>query len=54
MARETVAERPAGRWGYFYLGNANLALRNYSEAERMYRRMLELHPDHSSAHAGVT
>lgn len=51
--QKTVAQRPAGEWGHFYLGNAHLALRNYSEAERMYRRMLELHPDHSSAHAGA-
>ena len=49
----TVAQRPTGEWGYFYLGNAHLALGNYSEAERMYRRMVELHADHSSAHAGV-
>ncbi len=49
----TVAQRPTGEWGYFYLGNVHLALGNYSEAERMYRRMVELQADHSSAHAGV-
>ena len=41
------------RWVYFFLGNANLALSNYREAERMYLTELRLHPDHSSAQAGV-
>ena len=41
------------RWVYFFLGNANLALSNYREAERMYLKELGLHPDHSSAQAGV-
>jgi tetratricopeptide (TPR) repeat protein len=50
---KTVAQRPTGHWGHFYLGNANLALENYAEAESMYRRALGLHPDHSSAQAGV-
>lgn len=53
MLEKTVAQRPAGEWGHFYLGNAYLALRNYPEAERRYRTLLESHPDHSSAHAGV-
>ena len=48
-----VAQRPEGRWAHFYLGNAQLALGDYGEAERMYGRALELHPDHSSAQAGV-
>ncbi len=48
-----VAQRPEGRWAQFYLGNAHLALGDYGEAERMYGRALELHPDHSSAQAGV-
>ena len=48
-----VAQRPEGRWTHFFLGNANLALGNYEEAERMYGRALEIHPDHSSAQAGV-
>jgi tetratricopeptide (TPR) repeat protein len=48
-----VAQRPEGRWTHFFLGNANLALGNYDEAERMYGRALEIHPDHSSAQAGV-
>lgn len=51
--QKTIAQRPDGEWGQFYLGNAYLALRNYPEAERMYRRMLALNPDHSSAQAGV-
>lgn len=42
------------RWVHFFLGNANLALGNYSEAEWMYRKELFLHPDHSSAQAGLT
>jgi tetratricopeptide (TPR) repeat protein len=50
---KTVAQRPAGHWGHFYLGNANLALESYSEAERMYRQTLAFHPDHSSAQAGL-
>ena len=49
----TVAQRPSGDWGHFYLGNANLALGNHAEAESMYRQALGLHPDHSSAQAGV-
>ncbi len=53
MARKTVAQRPTGDWGHFYLGNANLALENHAEAEGLYRRALRLHPDHSSAQAGV-
>jgi tetratricopeptide (TPR) repeat protein len=48
-----VAQRPESRWAHFFLGNANLALGNYGEAERRYGRELELHPDHSSAQAGV-
>jgi tetratricopeptide (TPR) repeat protein len=50
---KTVAQRPSGRWGHFYLGNANLALENHAEAESMYRQALGVHPDHSSAQAGV-
>jgi tetratricopeptide (TPR) repeat protein len=52
LKRATV-QRPESRWAHFFLGNANLALGNYDEAERMYARELELHPDHSSAQAGV-
>jgi tetratricopeptide (TPR) repeat protein len=48
-----AAQKPDDRWVHFFLGNANLALGNYAEAERMYRKPLELYPDHSSAHAGV-
>lgn len=48
-----LALRPAGRWTHFFLGNVNLALGNYDEAKRMYARALEIHPDHSSAQAGV-
>lgn len=49
----TVALRPDGRWPYFYLGNAHLALGEYGEAERAYGQALELHPEHSSAQAGL-
>ncbi len=52
--QRAVAQRPESRWGHFFLGNANLALGNYGEAQRMYARALELYPDHSSAQAGVT
>jgi tetratricopeptide (TPR) repeat protein len=48
-----AAQRPEDRWGHFFRGNANLALGEYEEAERMYRHALELYPDHSSAHVGV-
>jgi len=48
-----LAERPEGRWAEFYLGNASLALGDYEEAQRAYASALELHPDHSSAQAGV-
>jgi tetratricopeptide (TPR) repeat protein len=41
------------RWVYFFLGNANLALGKYEEAERMHVKELGLHPDHSSAQAGL-
>lgn len=51
--RAVVEQRPQGRWTHFFLGNANLALGKYGEAERMYNRALELYPDHSSAQAGV-
>lgn len=51
--RAAVGQRPKGRWTHFFLGNANLALGKYDEAERMYGRALELYPDHSSAQAGV-
>jgi tetratricopeptide (TPR) repeat protein len=51
--QKTIAQRPVGHWGHFYLGNANLALENYPEAESLYRRALRLHPEHSSAQAGV-
>ena len=48
-----LALRPRGRWTHFFLGNANLSLGRFDEAERMYATALELHPDHSSAQAGV-
>ena len=48
-----IAQRPDSEWAHFYLGNANLALGNYGEAEPSYGRELELHPDHSSAQSGV-
>jgi tetratricopeptide (TPR) repeat protein len=49
----SIALRPTGRWGHFYLGNANLILGRYSDAERAYRTTLQTHPDHSSAHTGL-
>lgn len=48
-----VALRPTARWSHFFLGNANLALGRFDESLRMYSRALELHPDHSSAQAGM-
>ncbi len=52
-AAQQPQDRWVHRWVHFFLGNANLALRNYPEAERMYVMQLGLHPDHSSAQAGV-
>ena len=49
----TLAQRPDGSWTHFFLGNANLALGDYDEAERMYRKAVELEPGHSSGQAGV-
>jgi tetratricopeptide (TPR) repeat protein len=46
-------DRWVQRWVYFFLGNANLALSNHVEAQRWYRKQLDLHPDHSSAQAGL-
>src|SRR6266545_36448 len=46
-------DRWVQRWVYFFLGNANLALSNHAEAQRLYRKQLDLHPDHSSAQAGL-
>ena len=48
-----LALRAKGRWTHFFLGNANLSLGRFHEAERMYIKALELCPDHSSAQAGV-
>lgn len=39
--------------GALLLGNANLSLGDFREAERAYAAQLELYPDHSSARAGV-
>jgi tetratricopeptide (TPR) repeat protein len=47
------ADQWVQRWVYFFMGNANLAMGNHAEAERSYRKQLELHPDHSSAEAGL-
>jgi tetratricopeptide (TPR) repeat protein len=52
-AAQHPADRWVHRWVHFFLGNANLALRDYPKAERMYLKELRLHPDHSSAQAGV-
>lgn len=48
-----IAQRPDSEWAHFFLGNANLALGNFGDAELSYRTELELHPDHSSAQSGV-
>lgn len=48
-----LALRPSGKWGRFYMGNANLILGRYAEAERAYRAAIEAQPDLSSAHAGL-
>ncbi len=47
-----LALQPSLRWAHFFLGNAHLWLGDYATARQMYGRALELHPDHSSAHAG--
>jgi tetratricopeptide (TPR) repeat protein len=39
--------------GSLLVGNANLILGRYSDAERAYRATLATHADHSSAHAGL-
>lgn len=49
----SIALRPSGKWGHFYVGNANLILGRYSDAERAYRATLATHADHSSAHTGL-
>lgn len=51
--KRSIELRPTGRWGYFYVGNANLILGRYPDAERAYRATLNTHPDHSSAHTGL-
>jgi len=48
-----VTLRPSSRWAMFFRGNAFLWLQDYDRARRMYGRQLELHADHSSAHAGL-
>jgi tetratricopeptide (TPR) repeat protein len=45
--------RPTGRWGHFYVGNANLILGRYPDAERAYRAALKTYRDHSSANTGL-
>ena len=52
-AAQQAENRWVQSWVYFFLGNANLALGDYAEAESMYRKQLKLNPDHSSAQAGV-
>ena len=52
-AAQRPRDRWVQRWVYFFLGNANLALSNHAEAERNYGKQLDLHPDHSSAQAGL-
>jgi tetratricopeptide (TPR) repeat protein len=51
--RAAAALRPQSAWVHFYLGNANLALGEHDEAQRMYRNALQIDPEHSSAQAGV-
>jgi tetratricopeptide (TPR) repeat protein len=48
-----VTLRPDNPWPQFYLGNVNLALGDYREAERRYRSALQINPQHSSAQAGA-
>ncbi len=48
-----LALRPTGKWCRFYIGNANLILGRYAEAERAYRAAIEAQRDLSSAHAGL-
>ncbi|MEA2644590.1 MAG: eukaryotic-like serine/threonine-protein kinase [Chloroflexota bacterium] len=51
--KRSIDLRPTGRWGHFYMGNANLILGRYPDAELAYRAALNTYPDHSSAHAGL-
>lgn len=51
--QRSIDLRPTGRWGHFYVGNANLILGRYSDAERAYRATLSTYPDHSSANTGL-
>lgn len=51
--KRSIDLRPRGRWGHFYVGNANLILGRYPDAERAYRATLNTYPDHSSAHTGL-
>ncbi len=53
LARAGCRAPTDGEVANFYIGNAHLARRDYAAAEAAYRRTLELHPSHSSAHAGV-
>lgn len=52
-AAQQPEDRWVQRWVHFFLGNANMALSKYREAEWMYLKELDLHPDHSSAQAGL-
>ena len=52
-AAQAPGDRWVQRWVYFFLGNANLALSKHAEAQQMYGKQLDLHPDHSSAQAGL-
>jgi tetratricopeptide (TPR) repeat protein len=53
LLKRSIDLRPRGRWGHFYMGNANLILGRYQDAERAYRATLDTHSDHSSAHTGL-
>jgi tetratricopeptide (TPR) repeat protein len=48
-----AAARPSGRWAHFILGNAELAARQFADAERWYRTAPKIDPTHSSAAAGL-
>ena len=52
-ALEIDRRDPRSHWGYFFMGNASLALELYDLAEEIYGEALKLKPDMSSGHIGL-
>jgi tetratricopeptide (TPR) repeat protein len=53
LLNAAASRRPDSPWIQFYLGNAKLGLGDHVQAERFYRKALQIEPSHSSAQAGV-